>query len=112
MRNPVVAAEIRERMLGKVAGLAVLGVSTLEAVMQDETAPAAARVAAAKFAIESSGIGLAAEALRAKLGGPGDHKPLSDYTIGELEAIVAAKESELEDAKGSDSAPMTDTDSE
>jgi hypothetical protein len=68
--------------------------------MDDETAPPAARITAAKFILEAAGHGIENRRLSARH--PDDHheKQLSDYTIAELEDMASAAEVRLKIVQG------------
>jgi hypothetical protein len=90
LSNPAIhkaAFADRERQLH--GPLAKVALATLSAVMQDESAPAAARIQAARWTLESAGHGLAAQLGAARLGLDGD-KPISQLSIADLEAMAEA----------------------
>ena len=112
-RNPAIQAEIRQRQIAEMSGLAVVGVRTLRAVMEDETAPAAARVQASRFALEAAGFGIQAEALKLRFAGIGDEKDLSAMSIPELQRLALMVKAEVDeiadrqtDSPRPDTAPM------
>jgi hypothetical protein len=87
----------RERRLqGPLASMAL---ACLEGVMQDLAAPPAARIQAAKFILEAAGHGLENRRLSARH--PDDiEKGISNFTLAELEAMVAAAEERMNLAQG------------
>ena len=89
--------EHRERRLsGPMASKAL---ATLEAVMDDLTAPPSARVAAAKWALEAAGFGL--ENRRLLIRHPEDsNKSLSGMTLAQLEELCRSAETTLKHARG------------
>ena len=104
-RHPAVVAEIRTRQLAQLGGLAVVGIQTLRAVMQDETAPAAARVQASRFALEAAGFGIQAEALKLRFAGIGDEKDLSAMSIPELQRLALMVKAEVDEIADRQTAP-------
>lgn len=116
-RHPAIVAEIRARQIAAMSGLSVVAVGTLRAVMQDETAPAAARVQASRFALEAAGFGIQAEALKLRFAGIGDEKDLSAMSIPELQRLALMVKSEVDEiadrqtgAARSDTAPILSDD--
>lgn len=87
----------RERRLqGPLASKAL---ACLEGVMDDETAPPAARITAAKFILEAAGHGI--ENRRLAIRHPQENdRQLSDYTLAELEAMANAAEVRLKIVQG------------
>ena len=104
-RHPAIVAEIRQRQLAQLGGLAVVGIQTLRAVMQDETAPAAARVQASRFALEAAGFGIQAEALKLRFAGIGDEKDLSAMSIPELQRLALMVKAEVDEIADRQTAP-------
>lgn len=95
------AFEEREKILH--GPLAAQALATLAAVMGDDAAPAAARVQAARWSLEAAGHGLAATLGSARLGLNTSEKPVSQLSIGDLEAMAAQALGVVEglrDAKG------------
>lgn len=100
LRNPAVAAAIKERQTALLSGdLSGVALSTLRSVMLDETAPAAARVSAAKWTLEAAGHGLAAALGSARLGLDVADKPLSALSLSELEAMAEQAAASVESIK-------------
>jgi len=100
LRVPAIAAAIKERQAALLCGdLSGVALSTLRAVMIDETAPAAARVSAAKWTLEAAGHGLAAALGSARLGLDVSDKPLSALSLSELEAMAEQAAASVESIK-------------
>jgi len=100
LRNPAVVAALKERQAALLSGdLSGVALSTLRAVMTDETAPAAARVSAAKWTLEAAGHGLAAALGSARLGLDIADKPLSALSLSELEAMAEQAAASVESIK-------------
>jgi hypothetical protein len=100
MRVPAVALAIKERQTAQIMGdLSGVAMSTLRAVMVDETAPAAARVSAAKWTLEAAGHGLAAALGSARLGLDVSDKPLSALSLSELEDMAQSAAASVESIK-------------
>jgi hypothetical protein len=99
----------RERILN--GSLASRALKTLGDVMDDQTAPPAARIQAARFILESAGHGVANKALAARHPEEGG-KSISQYTTAELEEFVRLASENLRQAHGRvidmDSDPQTD----
>lgn len=96
LRNRAVLAAIHEETVARVATGGAIGVGVLVKVAQDEAAPAAARVSAAKWLAEAAGHGLAAR----KAGElADDDRPLEERSIGELEQIAADLHAQLTRAR-------------
>ena len=76
-------------------------------VMTDETAPAAARVSAAKWALEAAGYGLEAQKAQLKLG-IGEDKPLSEMTADELADFIVRRTDERKRAIDAQTNPTID----
>jgi len=68
--------------------LSNVALGTLGNIMRDETAPAAARVQASRWVLEAAGHGLPAAALAARLGMDGADKPLSEFSLADLEEMT------------------------
>ena len=68
--------------------------ATMKDLMQNPRYPAAAKFQAARWTLEAAGSGLAAH--RAALGLPDNDKPLSEMTLAELDAFLAAGKQALE----------------
>ena len=68
--------------------LSNVALGTLSNIMRDETAPAAARVQASRWVLEAAGHGLPAAALAARLGMDGADKPLSEFSLADLEEMT------------------------
>ena len=84
---PEVRERIRDIREGLIVGdLAGVALAALRGILLDEDAPAAARVSAAKWALEAGGHGLEARRLAAReAAGP---RGLSDLSLGELEDLA------------------------
>ena len=87
----------RERRLN--GPLASLALQTLHDVMTDLSAPPAARLQAARFTLEAAGHGVVNRQLAARHPENGD-KPLSSFTLEELEAMVEGAELRMKQAQG------------
>ena len=87
----------RERRLN--GPLASLALQTLQDVMTDLSAPPAARIQAARFTLEAAGHGVVNRQLAARHPEDGD-KPLSSFTVQELEEMVAGAEMRMKQAQG------------
>ncbi|PAW75649.1 MAG: hypothetical protein B9S38_00700 [Verrucomicrobiia bacterium Tous-C4TDCM] len=107
MRHPEIQKAAYEHREARLAGpLADKAIRTLEGILDDETAPAAARVQAARFVLESAGHGLENRRLLAR--NPGDEgKALTDYTVAELQALAFQHRAAI-DALGSANPPVID----
>lgn len=75
-------AEREARLAGPMASKAL---ATLESVMDDDTAPAPAKVAAARWILEASGHGIESRRLEARIGDTDEHAP-HRMTLEALEA--------------------------
>lgn len=84
---PEVQAEMRSIREKKISDLATVALSTLASIMQDEAAPAPARVAASKWVLEAAGHGLEAQKLLHRIG-EGDERAVSQLSAADLEALV------------------------
>ena len=82
-----------DRLSGPMASKAL---SCLESVMDDTAAPPAARLQAARWILEAAGHGVAAQSLQLRAGSVVADRPMSDWSLAELEAMVAQREGELE----------------
>lgn len=98
MRNQAVKNAINQAVGERVATGSVIAWGVLEEIMQDREAPPAVRLGAAKWTLEASGHGLAAEAVRAKLGGS-DSKSLSEMSLEEMEEFVKREQMALDELK-------------
>lgn len=76
--------------------LSNVALGTLGNIMRDETAPAAARVQASRWVLEAAGHGLPAAALAARLGMDGADKPLSEFSLADLEEMTKRAAESLE----------------
>jgi hypothetical protein len=76
--------------------LSNVALGTLSNIMRDETAPAAARVQASRWVLEAAGHGLPAAALAARLGMDGSDKPLSEFSLADLEEMTRRAAESLE----------------
>ena len=87
-RLPEVQAAMREIREKEITGdLAQVALSTLRDIMTDTSAPAPARVSAAKWTLEAAGHGLEAAKLLARIG-DGDDKSVSQLSAADLEHLV------------------------
>ncbi|WP_367872337.1 terminase small subunit [Luteolibacter sp. Populi] len=115
MQHAEVRREIFERREARLAGpLADKAMRCLEGIIEDETAPAAARVKAATFVLESAGHGLQAKLGYTRLGIEADKREPSQMSLAELEAMVARTQERLrnitpEGEEGADSAPILES---
>lgn len=88
LRQPHIAEAIRkERAVSIETEGASIAWATMRAIMQEPQYSGAVKFQAAKWTLENSGHGLAAQ--RAQLGLPSD-KPLSEMNLQELEAFITA----------------------
>ena len=67
--------------------LSKIALRTLGEIMQDQDAPAPARVSASKWVLEAAGHGLEAAKLLARIG-DGDEKSVSQLSAADLERLV------------------------
>jgi len=94
MRHPEIRRAAFEQREARLAGpLGQKAMATLESIIEDETAPAPARVKAAVWILEATGHGLQAKLGAARLGLNDGNKPLSQLTVEELESFVQGLES-------------------
>lgn len=84
VRKPHVAAAIRDERERRVSDLANVALGTLNAVMTDQKAPAAARVAACRTVLELTGD----LARGRQVADDSDGRGLSDLTADELTAMA------------------------
>lgn len=89
--------------------LSNVALGTLGNIMRDETAPAAARVQASRWVLEAAGHGLPAAALAARLGMDGADKPLSEFSLADLEEMTKRAADSL-DRMRSVNAPIVEAD--
>jgi hypothetical protein len=87
MRNPAVLSAIRHEQQRAITSGASVAWGTMMDLMTGADVPAPVRFSAAKWTLEASGHGLAAQALAAKGTDP-DSKPMSEMTVAELEEHV------------------------
>jgi hypothetical protein len=82
---------IRKRQIQQMVSLANKAAATVEELMttDDGTVPAAVRFQAAKWCMETAGVGPQFAEARAS-GGVPDDKPLEEMSIRELEAFITA----------------------
>jgi hypothetical protein len=89
VRKPRVLDAIKLQQSRYISGeLANVALGTLSNIMRDETAPAAARVQASRWVLEAAGHGLPAAALAARLGMSDADKPLSEFSLADLEDMT------------------------
>lgn len=88
MRLPHVLAALRAETERQVLAGSAKGVGWMVRALDDPKLPGAVRFQCARWLAEAGGHGLAAQ--RAALGLPGDEKPLSDMSLAELDAFIAA----------------------
>jgi hypothetical protein len=100
LRHPEIQREafaLREaRLTGPLARKAL---ACLESVLDDQTAPPAARVQAARFVLEAAGHGIENRRLLAR-SGDGDEKPLHQLSLQALEVLAHAAELQVREARG------------
>lgn len=106
----------REKII--CGGLAQAALGCLASIIGNEDAPAAARVAAAKWALEAGGHGLEARKLAARLGDDSE-RAVSQMTAADLERLVLLAEDKVRFERGAmveaeiiDRADSADDDSE
>jgi hypothetical protein len=88
-RNPKIIEAVKMEQARYISGeLSNVALGTLGNIMRDETAPAAARVQASRWVLEAAGHGLPAAALAARLGMDGTDKPLSEFSLADLEEMT------------------------
>jgi hypothetical protein len=88
-RNEKILNAIKSQQARYISGeLSNVALGTLGNIMKDETAPAAARVQASRWVLEAAGHGLPAAALAARLGMDGTDKPLSEFSLADLEEMT------------------------
>lgn len=88
--------EHRQRRLQNLAGKAL---ATLEGILDDPTAPPAARMQAVKWTMEACGFGI--ENRRIAVRHPeDDNKPLSNYTLAEIEEMAELAATNLKRVQG------------
>ncbi len=92
----------QRRLQGTMASKAL---ACLEGVVDDTAAPPAARIQAAKWILEAAGHGVAAQSLQLRGGLTSADKPMSEWSLAELEEMVRKSERELADIKY-DSCPV------
>ena len=88
-RHEKITNAIKSQQARYISGeLSNVALGTLSNIMRDETAPAAARVQASRWVLEAAGHGLPAAALAARLGMDGADKPLSEFSLADLEEMT------------------------
>ena len=96
-RNPKIIDAIKLQQSRYISGeLSNVALGTLGNIMKDETAPAAARVQASRWVLEAAGHGLPAAALAARLGMSDADKPLSEFSLADLEEMTRRASESLE----------------
>ena len=96
-RDPQVQRAVHNYREARLSGpMASKALSCLESVMDDTAAPPAARLQAARWILEAAGHGVAAQSLQLRAGSVVADRPMSDWSLAELEAMVAQREGELE----------------
>jgi hypothetical protein len=106
-KNPAVLQAIREAQTAQLGSLAGVAINTMRDVMTDETAPAAARISAAKWALEAAGFGLESQKAQLRLG-LGEDKPLSEMTADELADFIVRRTDERKRANDAQTNPAID----
>jgi hypothetical protein len=110
-RHPKISEAIKKEQIRYITGeLANVALGTLGNIMRDETAPAAARVQASRWVLEAAGHGLPAAALAARLGMDGQDKPLSEFSLADLEEMTRRAAESLDRIR-SVNAPTIDAES-
>lgn len=97
MQLPHVLAAIRAETERMMAGGGAKAVGWMVKALDDTKLAGAVRFQCAKWLAEAAGHGLAAQ--RAALGLPGADKPLSEMTLDELDAFIAAGKAGVEHLK-------------
>jgi hypothetical protein len=96
-QKPKILEAIKLQQARYLSGeLSNVALGTLGNIMRDETAPAAARVQASRWVLEAAGHGLPAAALAARLGMDGADKPLSEFSLADLEEMTKRAAESLE----------------
>lgn len=96
-RKPKIIEAVKVEQARYISGeLSNVALGTLGNIMKDETAPAAARVQASRWVLEAAGHGLPAAALAARLGMDGADKPLSEFSLADLEEMTKRAAESLE----------------
>lgn len=96
LATPHIQAAIRDEQYKHLNGtLASKAIKTLEAIMDDENAPAGARVDCAKTLLDRAGI----IAPKSALYSPFSDTPIHEMNSKELEALIVKTEAYLEDVK-------------
>ena len=85
--NPEIQAEMRAIRERSISDLCTVALSTLADILQDQGAPAAARVSASKWVLEAGGHGIEAQKLLHRIG-EGDERAVSQLSAADLEALV------------------------
>jgi hypothetical protein len=94
---PKISDAIKKEQMRHIGGeLANVALGTLSSIMRDEAAPAAARVQASRWVLEAAGHGLPAAALAARLGMTDADKPLSEFSLADLEEMTRRASESLE----------------
>ena len=96
--NPAVAAAIHRAQVQAVTDGAPVAWGVMQELMTKADTPAQVRFQAARWTLEASGHGLAAQAIQAKLGGGGD-KPISEMSVAELETYVKRQQEAVDALK-------------
>ena len=91
MGSKKIREAIRQRQLQRMTGMASMAADTIKELMlaDDGTVPPAVRFQAARWCMETAGVGPQQAAQAAKDDSPGD-KPLEEMSIRELEAFITA----------------------
>lgn len=97
VRLPHIQAAIRAEQARLVLEGGAKGLQWMVKALDDAKLPGAVRFQSAKWLAEAAGHGLAAQ--RAQLGLPASDKPLSDMTLDELDAFIAAGKRGVEHMK-------------
>lgn len=96
-RLPHVQGAIRQETERMVQGAGAKAVGWMVKALDDAKLPGAVRFQSAKWLAEAAGHGLAAQ--RAALGLPDSSKPLTEYTLDELDAFISAGKAGIERLK-------------
>lgn len=101
-RRPRVAAAIRIETTRRMQHMAPVALTVLDKIMRDEKAPAGARVDAAKTILDRAAY--VSDPKRSDRSD--DNKPLAEYSVEELEQLVARLEEQRAGAAKDVSAPL------
>jgi hypothetical protein len=93
-RNSAVRAAIRARQEAMMIGAGAIGIAVMKEIALDKAQPAPSRLQAAKWLAEADGYGLASR----KTDTDDDDRPLSEMSLGELHALAAELQAQLDTA--------------